>query len=219
MENASKALIIAGAILLAILIIGLGIFIYNQASNTVGETGMDQVAIRQFNGQFEPYINKTIDSTAAKALINTVEQSNHLGKNRIKLPSIADKSEIKTGHKYTIEVRYSEGVISAIEINDADGSSGDDNGIIPGLVDIRPESFNQQFAGYTPLTIDADSPQAITSAQIEELSRLVSKSNEKYSEHQIILDLPSFTGSGYGAYSHFDAKGYIDGIIIDVTAK
>ena len=29
MENASKALIIAGAILLAILIIGLGMFIYN----------------------------------------------------------------------------------------------------------------------------------------------------------------------------------------------
>ena len=30
MENASKALIIAGAILLSILIIGLGMFIYNQ---------------------------------------------------------------------------------------------------------------------------------------------------------------------------------------------
>ena len=31
MENASKALIIAGAILLAILIIALGVFIFNQS--------------------------------------------------------------------------------------------------------------------------------------------------------------------------------------------
>ena len=46
MENASKALIIAGAILLAILIIGLGIFIYRQAANTVSDTGMDQLAIQ-----------------------------------------------------------------------------------------------------------------------------------------------------------------------------
>ena len=32
MENASKALIIAGAILLAILIIGLGVFIFQKAN-------------------------------------------------------------------------------------------------------------------------------------------------------------------------------------------
>ena len=55
MENASKALIIAGAILLAILIIGLGVFIYNQSRNSIGETGMDQLAIKKFNAQFEPY--------------------------------------------------------------------------------------------------------------------------------------------------------------------
>ena len=34
MENASKALIIAGAILLAILLISLGIMIFNQAQDT-----------------------------------------------------------------------------------------------------------------------------------------------------------------------------------------
>ena len=41
MENASKALIIAGAILLAILIISLGILIFNQAQDTVGSVNMD----------------------------------------------------------------------------------------------------------------------------------------------------------------------------------
>ena len=76
MENASKALIIAGAILLAILIIGLGVFIYNQASNTVSDTGMDQIAVRQFNAQFEPYIMNNASGSTAMALYDTVQTYN-----------------------------------------------------------------------------------------------------------------------------------------------
>lgn len=76
MENASKALIIAGAILLAILIIGLGIYIYNQASNSVSDTGMDKMAVRQFNGQFEPYLDKVLSSVEAKSLIDTAKAAN-----------------------------------------------------------------------------------------------------------------------------------------------
>ena len=121
MENASKALIIAGAILLAILIIGLGVFIYNQASNTVGETGMDQVAIRQFNGQFEPYINKTIDSTAAKALIDTAKIVSESGTNRVELLGVTSKNNIKTGHKYIVEPNYENGLITKILVSDTDG--------------------------------------------------------------------------------------------------
>ena len=73
MENASKALIIAGAILLAILIIGLGIYIYNQASNSISDTGMDKIAVRQFNGKFEPYLDKVLSSVETKALIDTMK--------------------------------------------------------------------------------------------------------------------------------------------------
>ncbi len=76
MENASKALIIAGAILLAILIIGLGVFIYNQAANTVSDTGMDQIAVRQFNAQFEPYIMNNASGATAMALYDTVNAYN-----------------------------------------------------------------------------------------------------------------------------------------------
>ena len=141
MENASKALIIAGAILLAILIIGLGVFIYNQASNTVGETGMDQVAIRQFNGQFEPYINKTIDSTAAKALIDTANNVNQTGINRVEILGVTSKSNVKTGHKYTVTPSYSNGVITEIAIKDEDGST-----ITADEEDIM--QFNKQFAEY-----------------------------------------------------------------------
>ena len=52
MENASKALIIAGAILLAILLISLGIMIFNQASNTVSNSGMTEAEVTSFNNKF-----------------------------------------------------------------------------------------------------------------------------------------------------------------------
>ena len=150
MENASKALIIAGAILLAILIIGLGVFIYNQASNTVSDTGMDQVAIRQFNGQFEPYINKTLDSTAAKALIDTVNSTRE-SNNSVKLTGITNKNSIKTGHKYETEVTYSNGVISSILLTDTNGSTQIDPGESGGTIVAEhsitesTEDFNNRF--------------------------------------------------------------------------
>ena len=55
MENASKALIIAGAVLITILIIGLGVFLYRQTAETVKNPGLDQLVVQQFNEKFEPY--------------------------------------------------------------------------------------------------------------------------------------------------------------------
>lgn len=52
MENASKALLIAGAILLAILLISLGIMIFSQGQDTVNNSGMSQAAITAFNNKF-----------------------------------------------------------------------------------------------------------------------------------------------------------------------
>jgi glutathione peroxidase-family protein len=127
MENASKALIIAGAILLAILIIGLGIFIYRQAANTVSDTGMDQLAIQQFNAQFTQYDSKTVSGGSAKALYDTVVNNNNTDteKRFVSLNLVAktadgtknivladtdaskvdgSKSDIKTSAKYKVEI-------------------------------------------------------------------------------------------------------------------
>ena len=71
MENASKALIIAGAILLAILLISLGIMIYSQAQDTVSDSGMDQAAVTSFNNQFLKY-EGNIKGTLVKAMIQEV---------------------------------------------------------------------------------------------------------------------------------------------------
>ena len=53
MENASKALIIAGAILLSIAIIGVGMFVYNSVSDTITDAAdMSQDEINTYNQTF-----------------------------------------------------------------------------------------------------------------------------------------------------------------------
>ena len=60
MENASKALIIAGAILIAILLIGIGVGLINALNNPM-DTATDQMASQtkqMVNSKFEGYIGK-----------------------------------------------------------------------------------------------------------------------------------------------------------------
>lgn len=78
MENASKALIIAGAILLSILIISLGLMIFNQAKEVVsGSSGsMDEVEVKTFNSKFETYEGDNISGSNVNALLSAVVSSN-----------------------------------------------------------------------------------------------------------------------------------------------
>ena len=76
MENASKALIIAGAILLAILIISLGIMIYNQASGTVNNNAIDEVDITSFNQKFTQYEGDNIRGAQVDALLDQITTNN-----------------------------------------------------------------------------------------------------------------------------------------------
>ena len=76
MENASKALIIAGAILLAILLISLGIMIYTQASGVVNTNAMSEVEISTFNKKFTQYGTSNVRGSQINALIDAVIQNN-----------------------------------------------------------------------------------------------------------------------------------------------
>ena len=76
MENASKALIIAGAILLSILIIGLGMFIYQQAAAAVGKTGIDEQKVKSYNSSFEQY-EGLISGTSARTLCDVIRAHNN----------------------------------------------------------------------------------------------------------------------------------------------
>lgn len=75
MENASKALIIAGAILLAILIISLGIMILGKAQDTINGSGMTQAEVQAFNEKFTKYEGKQRGSSV-RSLIQEVVSNN-----------------------------------------------------------------------------------------------------------------------------------------------
>ena len=124
MENASKALIIAGAILLAILIISLGIMIYNQASGVVNNNAMNEVDISTFNNKFTQYEGTNVRGAQVKALIQQVVTNNVSnsedasrqvdvtisGKTTQKPTSASDLTgQISTGKTYKVETNTAPG--------------------------------------------------------------------------------------------------------------
>lgn len=78
MENASKALIIAGAILISILLISVGILVMNSTNDVtdgVGQQGQT-MAIQTFNSQFLAYETDTNSAAQIRSLISAVNASN-----------------------------------------------------------------------------------------------------------------------------------------------
>lgn len=76
MENASKALIIAGAILLSILIIGLGVYIYNNAAQSMQGADMSDQQKQNFNEPFLQYAGNNVSGSNLLALLNKVQSNN-----------------------------------------------------------------------------------------------------------------------------------------------
>lgn len=77
MENAVKALLIAAAVLIAILIISLGLVVYNKASETVNNAGdLSEYEIQQHNEKFTKYEGENVSGADVNAMITTVYNYN-----------------------------------------------------------------------------------------------------------------------------------------------
>lgn len=79
MENASKALIIAGAILISILIIGLGVYFYNMAASAGKKVNLDSQAANAHNQAFTNYFGERQSSTDVKNLMTEIRSNNISG--------------------------------------------------------------------------------------------------------------------------------------------
>ena len=128
MENASKALIIAGAILLAILLISLGIMVFTQAQETVNDTSLSQAEVTSFNSNYLKYEGKQ-SGTMVKSLFSDVIANNAKESN----PDIAvtftagsltsatsgiSTSKIDTTKQYTVVLGYgSDGRVNSVTIS------------------------------------------------------------------------------------------------------
>ena len=78
MENATKALLMAGAILIGIIIITLAVSMFGKtgnASQTYSKT-VDQEQVSIFNTNFTKYIGKTFTIHVAKTIANFAESNN-----------------------------------------------------------------------------------------------------------------------------------------------
>ena len=144
MENASKALIIAGSILLSILIIALGMYIFSTSSSTSDVEILNETEIQTFNAKFEKYKGSQLGSNV-DALI-TALRSNYTSNSGStdRLPQVLNynsgggltedtnhnnwkdkyvecltqmSGSLQKSHKYTVTMEYNgQGLINKITI-------------------------------------------------------------------------------------------------------
>ena len=128
MENASKALIIAGAILIAILLISVAILIINSTGDVTDQVSSqsESMAIQSFNGQFKSYEGKGKSATQVRSLMNAVQASNASNANQVVYGtgSVA-AGNLKTTEKYEIKLE-DKGVLTGT----ATSTSGTPDGYI-----------------------------------------------------------------------------------------
>lgn len=104
MENASKALLIAGAILVCILIIGIGMVVYQSTQGTIAE-GIAQMSSQEkdmFNSQFTQYAGNRVNGSSVKALLQKV-RSNNTANADVEGKVVKVDGIVKTGDDGTID--------------------------------------------------------------------------------------------------------------------
>lgn len=141
MENATKALMIAGAVLVAILIISVGMMIFSQGSDVINQSSgkINQVEVQAFNNGFDSYegdqkgsqvkqlissvisSNATYEGTQDDKVITVdatgVAKVNKSGNTSADLSTI--RSRLTAGSNYKVEFEYEKGYIHIIKISDA----------------------------------------------------------------------------------------------------
>lgn len=125
MENASKALIIAGAILISILLISIGVLVMNSINpmKDSAQKRSEAMASEAFNAQFTSYEGEQSGSQV-RAMFSAVNASNAANPDhQVKVVKDDGTTEIKnasgyaTNKKYTIEIiTYDAGYASVIQV-------------------------------------------------------------------------------------------------------
>lgn len=133
MENASKALIIAGAILISIVLVAIAVMVVGNLNTSVDETvaQMDQTAKDMFNAQFENFEGRQSGSNARQLISRvisnnttnsdveakqvTVSFNGQNAKTSSELSSI--RTALNAGVYYTVSITYGDaGLITTISI-------------------------------------------------------------------------------------------------------
>lgn len=135
MENASKALIIAGAILISILLISVGILVMNSTGGVQDEMlkQMTSTQLQSFNASFTNYSGTNKTASDVKSLYGIVTSSNSthddsmqvtmtIGESPVTSEMIADLST-KVRYRIVVNVNTEKGVVDTIAVT-ATSASG-----------------------------------------------------------------------------------------------
>lgn len=127
MENASKALLIAGAILIVILLIAVGMVVYRGAQGSIQKAigSMSSTEKDIHNSQFEPFVGTKVSGSNVRSLLSKMITNNSDDNNvQVELKWIGTDPNTVMGQittaasaTYKVEATYSEGVITEINVS------------------------------------------------------------------------------------------------------
>lgn len=123
MENASKALLIAASLLIVILLIAMGMKVFNSTAGTTDnvETTMNATEIATFNSKFTAYAG-TKSLSQVKALANVVIANNATSDNKVKFNEDETANGITSiianlaEGTYEVGFQYAGGLVSSITV-------------------------------------------------------------------------------------------------------
>ena len=129
MENATKALLIAAAILVAIIIISLGLAVVRQGQEAISSADMSEAEMESFNSKFRTYEGNNVSTADVNALLSTVLSHNQneakKGTNRFVTvegsatlgSSASSITRLSGSNYYTVKCEMSDGLINKITVN------------------------------------------------------------------------------------------------------
>ena len=115
MENASKALVIAGAILISILLISVGLVVFNSTKGVVdqGTQASKLMEAEIYNSNFTKYCGDNVPGSNVINLRNFVRSYNSGNKKKV---TLTGPDTISPTSNYSVSPEYTDGYITKITV-------------------------------------------------------------------------------------------------------
>ena len=132
MENATKALLIAAAVLIVIIIISLGVYVVGMGNDQMqqGEQALSDLEINSFNATYQNYEGTSVAGSRVNSLLKTVFNHNLTESDETRKITIegdvsvsADAEKqvtVGTGKRYSVECNLDKnsGLVTSITITE-----------------------------------------------------------------------------------------------------
>lgn len=136
MENATKALLIAAAVLIAVLLISLVMGVLNSGAEQIDNADLSEYEIQQFNDKFNKYVSTNASGSEVNAMLKAVFYHNNAQEDAGTRVEVIDNTSnnadigttattttsavptVSTGARYSVTATYEDGLIKTLTIAD-----------------------------------------------------------------------------------------------------